>query len=90
MDLNQPIELTSKKSLESAKPSDTESISTSGLSSDEYCKQLLFNLTPYLLIPATPARQTSEFFDSINNLDPVKFSPPDCNQTPTKKVMSDT
>lgn len=90
MDPDQPIEVTSKQSLNSAEAIDTRSTSSSDLPSDEYCKQLLFNLTPYLLIPATPARQTSEFFDSFNNLDPVKFSPPDSNQTPKKTTMSDT
>ena len=90
MDPDQPIELTSKQSHKSTEAIDTQSTSSSDLYSDEYCKELLLNLTPYLLIPATPARQTSEFFDSINNLDPVKFSPPNPDQTPTKKPMSDT
>ena len=39
-------------------------------------KQSLINLTPNLLLPSTPAREISEFFDKINNLDPVKYSPP--------------
>ncbi len=90
MDPDQSIELTSKQSHKSTEAIDTQSTSSSDLDSDEYCKELLLNLTPYLLIPATPARQTSEFFDSINNLDPVKFSPPDPDQTPTTKTMSDT
>ena len=90
MDPDQPIELTSKQLHKFTEADDTQSISSSGLNPDEYCKNLLLNLTPYLLIPATPARQTSEFFDSINNLDPVKFSPPDSMQTPTKRTMSDT
>lgn len=90
MESDQPIELTSKQSLETAETIDTQSTSSSDSSSDQYCKQLLFNLTPNLLIPETPARQTSEFFDSINNLDPVKFSPPESNQTPRKSTMSDT
>lgn len=90
MDLDSPIELTPKQSYKTAEAIDTQSTSSSDLSSDEYCKKLLLNLTPYLLIPATPARQVSEFFDSINNLDPVKFSPPDSTQTPTKTTMSDT
>lgn len=85
-----PIEQTQKHSHTAAEAIDTRSTSSDEFSSDEYCKQLLFNLTPYLLIPATPAKQTSEFFDSINNLDPVKFSPPNSNQTPTKTPMSDT
>lgn len=89
MDADQPIQLTPKQSHNSAEAIDTQSTSSSDLSSHEYCKQLLLNLTPYVLIPATPARQTSEFFDSINNLDPVKFSPPDSNQTHLKKAMSD-
>ena len=95
MDLNQPIELTSEQSLESAEAIDTQSTSSSDLGSDQYCKQLLFNLTPYHLIPETPARQTSEFFDRINNLDPVKFSPPESKksprkQSPKKSTMSNT
>lgn len=89
MDPDQPIELTSKQSLTCAEAFDTRSTSSSDLPSDEYCKQLLLNLTPYVLIPATPARQTSEFFDSLNNLDPVKFSPPDSNQTAKNQTMSD-
>ena len=90
MDMDQHIELTSKQSLEAAEAIDAQISSSRGSPSDEYCKQLLLNLTPYLLIPATPARQTAEYFDSINNLDPIKFSPPDSNQTPTKTTMSDT
>lgn len=90
MESDQPIELTSKQSIESAETADTQSTSSSDPCSDQYCKQLLFNLTPYLLIPETPARQTSEFFDSINNLDPVKFCPPESNKTPRKSIMSDT
>jgi len=38
-------------------------------------KQIL-KITPNIVLPSTPARETSEFFDSINNLDPIKFSPP--------------
>ena len=90
MEPDQTIELTSEHSLESAETIDTQSTSSSDLASDQYCKQLLFNLTPYLLIPETPARQTSEFFDSINNLDPVKFSPPESKQTARESTMSDT
>lgn len=90
MESDQPIELTSKQSLETAETIDTQSISSSDSSSDHHCKQLLFNLTPYTLIPEIPVRQTSEFFDNINNLDPVKFSPPESNQTPRKSTMSDT
>ena len=90
MDVDQPIELTSEQSLETTEAIDAQSSSSRASPSDEYCKQLLLNLTPYSLIPATPARQTSEYFDSINNLDPIKFSPPDTNQTPTKTTMSDT
>ena len=89
MDMDQPIELTSKQSLETIGAIDAQTSSSRASPSDEYCKQLLLNLTPYSLIPATPARQTSEYFDSINNLDPIKFSPPDSNQTPTKIKMSD-
>ena len=33
------------------------------------------HLTSITKIPSTPARKTSEFFDKINNLDPIKFSP---------------
>ena len=87
---DRPIELTPKESHESAEAIDSGPTSSSDSLSDEYCKQLLFNLTPYVLIPATPARQTAEFFDSINNLDPIKFSPPDSHQRPTKKAMSVT
>ena len=43
-------------------------------------------LTPEVRIPSTPAKQTSEFFDSINNLDPIKFSPP----TAGESIQSDT
>ena len=89
MDSDQLIELTSDQSLKSLEAIDAQSDSSSDIADDEYCKQLLFNLTPYLLIPQTPARQTSEFFDSINNLDPIKFSPPENNPTPTKSTMSD-
>ena len=90
MESDQPIELTANQSVESAEARDTKSTSSGDLESDQYCKQLLFNLTPYLLIPETPARKTSEFFDSINNLDPVKYSPPEAKQTPRKPIMSDT
>lgn len=95
MDLGRPIELSSEQSLESAEAIDTQSNKSSDLGSDQDCKQLLFNLTPYLLIPETPARQTSDFFDRINNLDPVKFSPPESKksprkQSPNKPTMSNT
>lgn len=91
MDSDHPIELTSQHSLESVDTIDSQSTSSSDLASDQYCKQLLLNLTPYLIIPETPARQTSEFFDSINNLDPIKFSPPDPKQTGGQSTtMSDT
>ena len=53
-------------------------------------KQRLFNLTPSLKIPATPARETSEFFDKLNNLDPIKFSPPDSSQALKDNIMTDT
>ena len=85
-----PIGLTPKESLNAAESIDSELTSSSESPSNDYCKQLLFNLTPYVLIPATPARKTAEFFDSINNLDPIKFSPPDSHRTPTKKQMSVT
>ena len=88
MDTDQPSELISNQSLKSTEAIDAQSDGSSDIASDESCKQLLFKLTPYVLIPETPARQTSEFFDSINNLDPIKFSPPECNQTPTKSTMS--
>ena len=52
-------------------------------------KQRLYNLTPSLKIPATPARETSEFFDKLNNLDPIKFSPPDSNQALKENTMPD-
>jgi len=52
-------------------------------------KQKLLGLTPNVVIPATPARETSEFFDNLNNLDPVKFSPPDSSQTAKKAAMPD-
>ena len=90
MDSDQPIELTSQQSLESVDTIDSQSTSSSDLACDQYCKQLLLNLTPYLIIPETPARETSEFFDSINNLDPIKFSPPESKQTPGQSIMSDT
>ena len=90
MDSDQSIDVTSEQLLDSAEASDTQSTKSSDLTSDQYCKQLLLNLTPYLLIPETPARQNSEFFDSINNLDPVKFSPPERKQAPLKSTMSDT
>jgi hypothetical protein len=51
--------------------------------SDDPDKQTILNLTPELLLPATPARITSEFFDRLNGVDPIKFSPPD--STPTYK-----
>ena len=51
--------------------------------SDDPGKQTILNLTPELLLPATPARITSEFFDRLNGVDPIKFSPPDA--TPTYK-----
>lgn len=95
MNSDQPIELDSEQSLESTEAIDTQSNDSSNLSPDQHCKQLLFNLTPYLLIPETPARQTSEFFDRINNLDPVKFCPPESQksaikQSSQKSTMSNT
>jgi hypothetical protein len=56
---------------------------------DDTSKQGVINLTPELRIPSTPARQTSEFFDRINNLDPVKYSPPDPNPLPRMSKMSE-
>jgi len=50
--------------------------------SEDQNKQSLINLAPELRFPSTPARKTSEFFDKINNLDPVKFSPPDPSPRP--------
>ena len=52
-------------------------------------KQRLLNLTPNLKIPATPARETSEFFNQLNNLDPIKFSPPDSSQALKENTMPD-
>ncbi|KAK4692393.1 hypothetical protein P7C71_g4802, partial [Lecanoromycetidae sp. Uapishka_2] len=49
----------------------------------------LLNLSPNLVIPATPARETSEFFDSLNNLDPIKFSPPDSSHAHETAGMTD-
>ena len=40
------------------------------------CEGRTIEVTPDVRLPSTPARETSEFFDSINNLDPIKFSPP--------------
>ena len=45
-------------------------------SNEGHCGNDLLNLTANLILPATPAREVSEFFDNLNNLDPVKFSPP--------------
>ena len=53
-------------------------------------KQRLVDLTPSLKIPATPARETSEFFDKLNNLDPIKFSPPDSSQGLKGNTMPNT
>lgn len=52
-------------------------------------KQKLLNLTSSLVLPATPAQETSEFFDRINNLDPIKFSPPESSPTAKIAVMPD-
>ena len=52
-------------------------------------KQSLIHLTPATLIPSTPARKISEFFDKINNLDPVKYSPPDPNPLPRMSDVSE-
>ena len=53
------------------------------------CKQTLLDLTPSLRLPATPARETSEFYDQINNLDPIKFSPPDSAGSTVGKMRPD-
>ena len=58
--------------------------------SDDSRKQTLFNLTPETLIPATPARKISEFFDHLYGLDPIKFSPPDSTPIHEKQTMMDT
>ncbi len=52
-------------------------------------KQSLINLTRELRLPSTPARKTSEFFDRINNLDPVKYSPPDPKPLQKMSEMSE-
>ena len=62
--------------------------SSSSLSNDPN-KQTLLNLTPELLLPATPARKTSEFFDRLNGLDPIKFSPLDSIPTRKSAAMPD-
>ncbi|KAK3174290.1 hypothetical protein OEA41_001534 [Lepraria neglecta] len=57
--------------------------------SDDPNKQTLLNLTPELLLPATPARKTLDFFDRLNGLDPIKFSPPDSIPTRKSAAMPD-
>ena len=49
-----------------------------------------FELTPRTILPQTPARETSQFFDSINNLDPVKYCPPSPNLIARIPVMANT
>lgn len=44
-------------------------------------------ITSEVRIPATPAKQTSEFFDSINNLEPVKFTPGTAGEPITSGTM---
>lgn len=68
---------------------DSWSINTSAYLPEDPSKQSLMNLTHNLQIPSTPARQTSEFFDRINNLDPVKYSPPNPNPLLTMSDMSE-
>ena len=43
-------------------------------------KEILNNSN--IRLPSTPARKTSEFFDSISNLDPMKFNPPNEEEAP--------
>ena len=57
--------------------------------SDDPNKQTLLNLKPELLLPATPARKTLEFFDRLNGLDPIKFSPLDSIPTRKSAAMPD-
>lgn len=70
------------------RPESYSTISTDTLTEDPD-KQKLLNLTSSLVIPVTPARETSEFFDSINNLDPVKFSPSDSLHIVKEVAMPD-
>jgi len=52
-------------------------------------KQSVINLTRELRMPSTSARKTSEFFDGIGNLDPVKYCPPDPNPLPRLSAKSE-
>ena len=44
-------------------------------------------INPEVRIPEIPAKQTSAFFDSINNLEPVKFSPGTAGEHITSGTM---
>ncbi|KAL9128281.1 MAG: hypothetical protein Q9217_003012 [Psora testacea] len=44
-------------------------------------------LTSDVRLPSTPARETSEFFDRINTLDPIKFSPPSTSENNGYRIM---
>lgn len=70
-------------------PSTESSFSNIFPTSSSGGKQRLVDLTPDLKIPATPARETSEFFDRLNNLDPMKFRPPDSDQGLKFNTMPD-
>lgn len=70
----------------------TASVSTTNSTTsltEDLNKYKLLNLTPSLIIPSTPARETSEYFDSLNNLDPIKFSPQESSPTIEAAVMTD-
>lgn len=66
------------------------SINSSEYSPEDPSKQSLMKLTRELQLPSTTARKTSEFFDRINNLDPVKYSPPDRHPPRRISEMSET
>ena len=83
------IDISSVTSLLDDREMNDQYKSLSESASNRFSKQSAISLNSALRLPSTPARKTSDFFDSIGNLDPLKYSPQDCQRVPKTFNMSE-